>query len=286
MHDDTSEQKKRKHAYVASTLIAFLSLAGVIAVVILNPAAERKAAVPPPGTERAAVEQGAIVVAAPAVLGRAELLAATRAAASTFASQGTLGVHTKMLQRRFSVRIAFGCYEDGNNAGQTSLTFSADNKSAMLAATPADWTNSLLVLGLSGQDGIEAVEGFWLPRTWTDAESCPPKTNYIQPLSPTPPTTQSAGLAQLFTVETARVARHSEKPYLFSRKLPAGDPELRNHHYFLLLEGRITGFPDGNDLHCWMEGADHRPVCLFGVEFENVAFEDAVSGKTLASWHP
>jgi hypothetical protein len=284
MVDDTAGRRKRKLTYIASVLVGLFSLAGVVTFAVLHPPSPKPARIEPEPAKKAPEAKPKVAVTSPAVLGKAELLAVVRDAASIFAARGELGSHTKMLQRRFSVRIAFGCYEDGNNAGQTSLTFNPDYKSASLSATPADWTTSLVIQGFPWKDGIEAVEGFWLPRAWTDSEACPPQINYIQPIFPTAPAAQTIGLAQLFPVDAARQARHSAKPYFFSRKLPAGEPELRNRSYFLLLEGRITGFPDGNDLHCWMEGAAHRPVCLFGVEFDNVAFEDAETGKALASW--
>lgn len=283
MFDHNGENKKRKRTQFASIFVGIGSLIGVLALVFLNPAQKVAPRVPPAPSD--APKPVSLKPAPPfAVLGRSELLAVARSAASIFAAEGKLGGHNSVLQRRFSVRIAFGCYEDGNNGGQTSLTFNPDYRSAVLSATPGEWVAPLLADPLSASVGIEAVEGFWIPRAWTDSEVCPPQANYLQPVSPTPPAAQSVGLAQLFLAGGARQGRHAEKPYLFTRKLPASEPELQTRHYFLLLEGRITGFPDGRDLHCWMEGADHRPRCIFAVEFDNVAFEDGVTGKVLASW--
>lgn len=285
MPDIAPQNNKRKRTHLASILVGVLSLAGVIAFVMLHPAAQRISAHKAPAIVAVTKPSSApAATAGPAVLGRSDLLSVARIAASTFAAEGKLGAHNSVLKRRFAVRIPFGCYEDGNTGGQTILSFNPDYRSATLLAKPANWTALPLIESASWKSEIEAVEGFWLPRAWTDSEACPPQSDYTQPPFPTPPTSQSIGFAQLFSTNGARGARHSEKPYQFVRKLPSDDSEIRSHHYYLRLEGLIVGFPDGRDLHCWMEGADHRPLCLFAVEFDNVAFEDGVSGEVLASW--
>lgn len=285
MPDIMPENNKRKRAQMASILVGVASLVGVIAFVLLHPAAQPiKTQTSPVIIPETKHLQAPVATAGPAVLGRGDLLSVARIAASTFASEGKLDGHNSVLNRRFAVRIPFGCYEDGNTGGQTNLSFNPDYRSATLLAKPANWTALPLIESAPWKSELEAVEGFWLPRAWTDSEACPPQIDYTQPTLPTPPTSQSIGFAQLFSADGARGARHSEKPYQFVRKLPSDDLETRSHHYYLRLEGLIVGFPDGRDLHCWMEGADHRPLCLFAVEFDNVAFEDGVSGEVLASW--
>jgi hypothetical protein len=284
MPDNKPRNNKRKRAQISSALVGAISLAGVIAFLLAHPAARRAEQFDRTASKTARVIKTPAPVAGSAILGRNDLLSVARMAASTFAATGKLDGHDSVLKRRFALRIAFGCYEDGNTGGQTSLTFNPDYRSATLSARPTNWTSLPLIESFPWKAEIEGVEGFWLPRAWTQSESCPPQANYTQPLFPTPPTSQSVGLAQLFMAGGARRARHSEKPYQFLRKLPPEDPGIRSHHYYLLLEGIIAGFPDGRDLHCWMEGADHQPLCLFAVEFDNIAFEDGVTGEVLASW--
>jgi hypothetical protein len=57
------------------------------------------------------------------------------------------------------------------------------------------------------------------------------------------------------------------------------------HSYRLLLEGKVTGYPDGRAIQCWIEAPDHRPLCIYAVTFDHIAFEDAVTGEDLANWN-
>ena len=130
---------------------------------------------------------------------------------------------------------------------------------------------------------IDAVEGFWIPRAWSNSESCAPQMTYSEPVTPTPPTAQSIGLAQLFPAGGSRLSRHAERPYQFTRKVPAGDTAMLAMSYRLTLEGRITGFDKDTALRCAMETPDHQPVCLFAVTFERVTFRDA-NDQQIATW--
>jgi hypothetical protein len=78
--------------------------------------------------------------------------------------------------------------------------------------------------------------------------------------------------------------RHSEHPYSFTRKLDPTNADLLSHSYRLVLAGTITGYPDGQSLHCWSEAADHQPICIYAVTLETVSFQDAATGKILTSW--
>jgi hypothetical protein len=92
------------------------------------------------------------------------------------------------------------------------------------------------------------------------------------------------GLAQIFARGSARTLRHSEHPYSLTRKLPPTDADLLSHSYHLILEGVITGYPDGRSLRCWSEAPDHHPICIFAVTFDRVAKRDAVTEEALANW--
>lgn len=130
----------------------------------------------------------------------------------------------------------------------------------------------------------EAVEGFWLPRPWTTSEVCPPASSAPPPAIATPPTAQTLGLAQIFAPGSARTQRHGEHPYSFTRKLGPADAATLDHSYHLLLEGTVSGYPDGLPLHCSSEGADHQPICIYAVTLDKVALQDAATGEILASW--
>jgi hypothetical protein len=154
-----------------------------------------------------------------------------------------------------------------------------------LVARPGDWTTLPLIQGLPDAGTIEAVEGFWFPRSWMDQESCPAQSAYPAPATPTPPTAPTLGLAQIFRSGESRVLRHAERPYEFTRRIPATAPDLLNHSYRLLLEGTISGFANHQALQCWAESADHQPLCLYGVTLNRVALLDGDTGQALANWN-
>jgi hypothetical protein len=140
-----------------------------------------------------------------------------------------------------------------------------------------------IIQGLGDAAKVEKVEGFWLPRPWSYSENCPPQREAPVPATPTPAATQSLGLAQVFRLEGSRLLRRDGRAYEFVRKVPEGDGSPLTTSYRLVLEGRIVGFDDGRAVRCWSETSDHRPICLYGVEFDRVAFEDA-KGAMLAEW--
>ncbi len=128
------------------------------------------------------------------------------------------------------------------------------------------------------------MEGFWLPRPWTASDICPPANNAPAPAISTPPSAQTVGLAQIFGPGSSRTQRHAEHPYSVTRKLGPADTNMLNHSYYLILEGAITGYPDGQSLHCWSESPDHHPICIFAVTLDRVAFSDAMTGEILGTW--
>ncbi len=92
----------------------------------------------------------------------------------------------------------------------------------------------------------------------------------------------SLGLAMFHDAGASRVERRSERPYEHVVKLDAGGAD-QPQSFDLRLEGRIASFADGAAIRCWSESAEHRPTCLFAVELDRVAFEDA-KGAVLADW--
>ena len=57
------------------------------------------------------------------------------------------------------------------------------------------------------------------------------------------------------------------------------------HGFRLVIEGRLTVFPDGRAVRCQATSVDVRPVCIVAGEVDRVAFEDA-DGKLLREWRP
>lgn len=288
MADNRPRSPDRKLAWIAP-----LSIAGVVVAILLVAwliPAMREAQAPPepaPPPPPAPVAPP-LPAAPPPPLAREELIREAEAVAAEYAA-GTLPALTgkdPLVGRQFVIRIPFGCQGlQARSAGAQAFTeYDAKNGTVRLVARPAVWTTLPLIVDLPGADAIERVEGFWIPRPWKAGEACPPRREGLAPATPTPPASRTLGLAQLFEAGGSRLARRGDRPYEFVRKVPEGDITLLAHSYRLVLEGRLVGFPGGRALRCWSESADHRPVCLYSVSFDRVAFEDAVTGDLLAEW--
>jgi hypothetical protein len=212
---------------------------------------------------------------------------ATAIAASFSAGLNTRSPdETQMLDRRFLIRVPFGCEgpQLRPGAAQAFYEFDAKKQTVHLVARPAAWTNLPLVQGLRDSAKIESVEGFWIPHPWSFADTCPPPMENPVPPSPTPPAAQTVGLASIFEVGGSRVARRGERPYEQVIKLKDGETPPLTEGYRLVLEGRFASYPDGRVAHCWSESPDHWPVCLFAVQYDRVAFESGKDGRLLGEW--
>jgi hypothetical protein len=245
---------------------------------------ERKSPPPP----RPAPEPAAVAVAAPRIpppaISRSELLQAMEAARSAYAT-GRREPGDNLAGRRFAVRQAFGC--PGTAAGQTTVAGMArwswrpNRKSIEISLTPADWADAPMMTDT--RNAWEAVEGFWLPWPWTSADRCPAAWNATLPeqaaalASP-----QTDGLASVFERGGSRLGRRGGKAFTFTvRGEPALAPPAGG--YRLILEGRLTAFPDGRTIRCHARSPDERPVCIAAAEVDRVAFEDA-DGAVLSEW--
>lgn len=274
-----------------SSLVAPLILGGVLVAVfgavLLSP--PRRPPVPSP-VVAVAVAPPAIApakVEAPPVLTRNELVQTANSVAMAFADGVPLPTETSpLVGRRFRLALPFGCDGAGGAAiaGPASAQIDPLTRNIKLAARPIDLTSLPLVQRLPEAKTIESVEGFWIPRPWSQLETCPPPRQTPVPATETPPAAQTLGLAQYFEVGGSRTDRRAGRPYELTRKLDRADSAGAERSYALVLEGRIVGYEDGRALRCWSESPDHRPVCLYAVRFDRVAFEDPSDGQVLADW--
>lgn len=283
-HKPPSEDRKAR--YLAPLVIAAV-VAAVLLVIVARQPRTPPHVTPPPPSPVVAAPAAPVLKAAPQALTRAELIDHARVLAASFAAVGKMPVTADpFVGRHFSLRIAFGCngVSSGATGSQVSVNYDSLNQSVSLVARPGDWSALPLVQNLSDYAQIEGVEGFWLPRPWMDEGVCPARSGYFAPATPTPPTAPTLGLAQIFPANGSRVTRHSEHPYEFTRKIPAGAPDVLDHSYRLVLEGSITGFADRQALQCWVESPDHQPLCIYGVALDHVSFVDGDTGEVLANW--
>lgn len=192
-----------------------------------------------------------------------------------------------LIDRAFRLRIPFGCEGPQIGAGTSQAYYEVDAKrrTVKLLARPADLASHPLVTQWPAAGDIEALETFWVPRPWTRSEACPPRRERPAPApaTPTPPSPPTLGLAAIFEAKGSRLGRRGGRPYELVRKVPMDADLPLTGAYAMVLEGRLAAFPSGKVLRCWSETADHRPVCVYAVVLDRVAFETA-AGEPLAEW--
>lgn len=271
-------------------LVAPVSIAAALIVLLLAAwlvSGRDSAPIPPSPAPEPLVVPPSLPTPEPPV-GRADLLRDAEAVASIYAGDpiGSAAAATSLAKRRFVLRIPFGCRgpQSASSAAQAFYEYDAKTRTVRLVARPTTWGTTPLLLQTEPPDKIEAVEGFWLPRPWSQSEVCPRLLDVPVPAFPTAPTSQSLGLARLFTSEDSRAGRRQGRPYEHTVRLGPEDNSPFAMGYRLVLEGRFTNFPDGRVAHCWAESPDHRPICLYAVEFDRVAFEAGDTGRQLAEW--
>lgn len=288
---------------------AFLAI--VLAGVVVTTTMDRPSA-PPAEDAALADNQLADTTPVPAIpvplapLDRAQLLQAATAAADAVAAGLALPEqNTALVGRTFVIRLPFGCGgPDGEDSGEWAY-WSRNPKSGALklVAKPHIWDEPDWVRALAGELRFDAVEGFWIRRPWTSSERCAPALQpapetadagaesdadeapeVAEPPPPVPVESQTVGIAQFFAPEGRRTLRRGTRPYSATVKARPGTPPTKPQGYRLVLSGRITGYPDGQPVHCWNRGAGIRPVCLVAVEFSRVAFEDPADGSIISEW--
>ena len=286
MPDNRSSPPVRKSALIAPLVIAAVVALLFVGVFVMRGAPDESES-PPPAPITPVTPAPDLPPKATAPLTRSDLISRASEAAAAYAAGVPLPApKDPMVGRRFSLRIPFGCLGPQAGAGLSHAYYEYDpvKKTIRLVARPGIWTTFPLVQDLNKPEEIEAVEGFWVPRPWSNSEACPPNRDGPIPVTPTPAAAQTLGLARIFEKDGSRVLRRDGRAYEFVRKIGEGDDAPLAHSYRLVLEGHLEGYGDGRAVRCWAESADHRPVCFYAVAFDRVAFEDASSGAMLAEW--
>lgn len=287
MPDHRGPPRDRKQALIAPFSIGLAVVAVLAAVWLLR----GRSPGPPPAPEPAASSApppAAAPAPAPPPVDRADLVRNANDAAAAFAA-GMAPPRTKdsLIGRSFTLSIPFGCegpQTSANPGSQSWVEYDPQVKSLHLQARASDWMTLPQVQAIPRAAQLEAAEGFWVPRPWSYSDACPRQASAAPPASPTPSPAPTLGLVRLFEKGGSRVLERGGRPYEFVRKLDPADPSMLTHAYRLVLEGRLTGWGDGRVAHCAAESVDHRPVCLYAVEFDRIAFLDGADGKLLAEW--
>lgn len=275
-------------------LVAPVSIAVITAIILLGavlftrqPDEPPPQPAPPAPAAKPATPPASVPTPEEPALNRSELVKEASAIAAAYAEGGNVAPKGRdpLLGRRFQLRIPFGCEgpQVAAGAAQAFYQFDAEARTLRLVARPVVWTSLPLIQDLNGA-GIETVEGFWVPQPWRLSESCAPRDDRPVPAVPTPPAAQTLGLAQLFKKDDSRVSRRRERPYEHVLKLKADERLPLTQGFRLVLEGRFAAFPSGRVARCWSESPDHRPICLYAIELERVAFEGGGDGGLIAEW--
>lgn len=276
-----------------------LPLAGTVTLALALSACDR------PGTPDPAPTPAVATPVAPAadpVLDRAAILTAIDAAASDAAAGRRAPAATDPLaDRRFRLRIAFGCQgptpvpsEGADDTGAPGWSRSDDARTVRLRFTPADWTAG----GPAGPavEGFESVGGVWINQPWIRTADCPaalapgaatPGKEAPGTGSTAPTASPTVGLALLRADGASRLGRDDSRAFTYTVRgdgdAPAPDPAKG---YRLVLEGRLTPWADGRVIRCAVTRVDARPTCVAGVIIDHLAYEDGATGESLGEWRP
>jgi hypothetical protein len=227
------------------------------------------------------------------VLARGDLISAAGRAASDYAGGAEPQGPDPLVGRTFSMKIAFGCSgpapgstETSDASGLASWSWGREEKTIELKMGPGDWVGSALIAASADAPDWEAVEGFWIPRPWLVADSCPAVRGDPLQTANAGVAPQTLGLAAVFETGGSRIGRRNGRNYTFTIR-PDGDTPVQApaQGYRLVLEGRVASFPNGRAIRCRATGPDQRPVCVVATKLDRVAFEGA-EGKMLSEWRP
>lgn len=237
--------------------------------------------VPPPGsviaTEPATAPLPAPEPAVPDVaLDRADIIQLGNWAAD--AASGGPAVEHMLEGRRFVVRIPFGCGATAGSERDQGARYSVEEQTLRVRVLPQDWADLPWVASELSRRGALGAEGFWIPRPWTQGETCP--SDEGDPADPT----SSLGIAQMFDSDSSRVGQRRGRALEATVQLDADEADL-SKGLKLVIEGRVARWPGGREtVLCRAAKAYERPVCLVGTKLDSISIENASNGDRLADW--
>lgn len=238
------------------------------------------------------------------------LAAVARAASAVFVGSDDMQQQRALDGSPFELRIRFGCGGPDRAGFDGGLGWTVDDEARTLRvrARPTisaqDSVAERIVAGLG--NGIEAVEGFWIPRTWLLEPGCP-AAGIAEPGSPTgavdevdqgadasaqvaeaddqavPASGPRVGIAQFFTEAEPRTRRRQARAYETVKTL--GPNERPSGAGFdLVLSGRLRSLAGGRVIACVPVGSDAPPDCVASADFDRVRIERADTGDLIAQW--
>lgn len=278
----------------SACLLLFLALVAIPACKRVDEPTERQADV---NIGQPAANVAAVVPLPKPPMDRAALLEAVAQARSAAAVGADDRQAQKALDSKaFEIRIRFGCAGAAPGGEKRSpLSWSFESKSGVLRVRAApDLSEDAAVA--KGLDGVEAIEGFWLPRPWLLAAACPvaappmkgPTEDMPASTSATLPSKPAAsapkvGIAQFFTATDSRTTRRDHRPYETVEKLEPG-ASIGTQGFDLVLSGRLRLLTEGRVIRCVASSLDSAPDCVVSAQFDHVWIDDAATKERIADW--
>lgn len=240
------------------------------------------------GDKSSAVDDTQVTADKPPLIavGRASLMTAFASAAdATAAGRPLPDLNKQLVGRTFTLRFPFSCDSHAGKEERSwaGWTFDQSKRTLKLFAAPERWNEAGWVKSIAGDAAYEAVEGFWIDRPWTSSEECPVSSRPDIDSVTSVPLRQTAGIAQFFAPDSPRTFQRGTRAYAHTIRVRDGE-EITGRNFRLSVDGRVTGFPDGQPIRCWQDSPNLRPVCLMAVELARVAFEDSPAGNVLVEW--
>lgn len=237
---------------------------------------------PPPAPRQAQAPSSPVAPVDPlppidVTLQRADLIRLAAAAAD--AASGGPPIENMLEGKRFVVRIPFGCGDLGTQDERAfGARFNAADQTLRIKVQPEDWTRLPWLAAELPRLEADGAEGFWVPRPWTQSDTCP--SDQGDPANPA----SSLGIAQLFGTDSSRVAQRRGRPFEATVQLDADEVDLQKG-LRLVLEGRVARWSaEGETVLCRAAQAYERPLCLVSAKLDLIAVENASTGDRLADW--
>jgi len=217
------------------------------------------------------------VVVPEVTLQRADLIRLAAAAAD--AAAGGPEVNDALEGKRFVIRIPFGCGGLGTaEQGAYGARYTAEERTLRISVQPETWGRIPWVVEELSRREADGAEGLWVPRPWTQSETCPAEAGDLaNPAS-------SLGIAQIYDAASSRVGQRRGRALEATVQMNADEPDL-SKGLRLVLEGRVARWPASREtVLCRAAQTYERPLCVVSAKFDRIAVENASNGDQLAEW--
>lgn len=217
----------------------------------------------------------AAALAPPEPLDREDLLlAAVRARSAAATGVDDRSAQLPLDRRRFAFRIRIGCDIFAPGAPATAeARYDPEARRVQLQVAPDVSIDTPPLAAIAGE-GVEAVEGFWIPRPWLLAPSC----------AGSAPAGREVAIAQFFTEADSRTQRRDGRAYETAAPLREGATAPTAGSWDLVLRGRLRKWRDDRVILCRPAAEGAMPTCIISVEIDDVSVEEVGSGRSLANW--